>query len=163
VRIPLHSELSYLSDHPRRLWFACVKPAARGGETVLADARRIYRRIDSRVRQRFVELGVAYTCSFRGDSLIYELVERVQKLTKSWRDALETDDPEEAAERCRAIGAEPRWLPSGRLVMETRRPATLRHPDTGETVWLRAERASEFLLDNKPRARLAPVSRSGAT
>jgi hypothetical protein len=135
VRIPLHCELAYVAAYPRHLWFSCCVAPDSGGETVLADARSVYRAIDPMVRQRFIDRGVRYRCSFHGPSRVFRLIDRFQKVTKSWMEAFETDDPTEAEARCRALGAEVRWLRSGRLVMELVRPAALRHPETGEQVW----------------------------
>jgi alpha-ketoglutarate-dependent taurine dioxygenase len=135
VRIPLHNELSYLAVYPRALWFACQMPAERGGETTLADGRAVYRRLDAAVRERFVARGVRYACSFHGPSVWSDLLERFQKVTKSWMETFDTDERRAVEERCREIGAEPRWLASGRLVLETRRPAVVDHPVTGERAW----------------------------
>jgi alpha-ketoglutarate-dependent taurine dioxygenase len=135
VHIPLHSELSYLAVYPRRLWFSCVLPATRGGETLLADTRAVYHRLDPRVRALFVDRGVRYECSFHGESLLHDLLERFARVTKSWMDAFETDDRRVVEQRCREIGATPHWLESGRLVLETTRPAAVTHPVTGEPVW----------------------------
>jgi alpha-ketoglutarate-dependent taurine dioxygenase len=146
--IPLHSELSYLQDPPRRLWFASAVAARAGGETTLADARAIYRDIDPEIRRRFAERGVRYQCSFHGPTLASALLERFRKVTKSWMDAFGTDDPALVEERCRAIGASARWLRSGRLVMETVRPAVQLHPETREPLWFN----SAHLFRHNPRA-----------
>jgi alpha-ketoglutarate-dependent taurine dioxygenase len=135
VRIPLHSELAYLAAYPRHLWFVCVQPAAEGGETVLADARAVYRAIAPAVRARFVDRGVRYRCTFHGPSRLFDLIDRVQKVTKSWMETFETDDHRLAEARCRQLGADVHWLPSGRMVMELVRPAVLTHPDTHEIGW----------------------------
>ncbi|MGZ4371445.1 MAG: TauD/TfdA family dioxygenase [Gaiellaceae bacterium] len=135
VRIGLHNELAYLAVQPRHLWFACLVPASDGGETTLADGRAIFADLDPTVRQRFLDRGVRYTSTFHGQSAWFSLVERWQKVTKSWMEAFETSDRQVVAVSCRALGAAARWLPSGRLVIETERPAVVEHPETGETVW----------------------------
>jgi alpha-ketoglutarate-dependent taurine dioxygenase len=135
VRIPLHSELSYLAAYPRHLWFTCLLPADEGGETVIADARRVYLGIDPGVRRRFDALGVRYRCSFHGDSPFFALLERFQRMTRSWMETFESSDRAVVEERCRALGASWRWLPSGRLVLDILRPAAIDHPETGERAW----------------------------
>jgi alpha-ketoglutarate-dependent taurine dioxygenase len=145
VQIPLHNELSYLDVYPRHLWFSCPRPAARGGETTLASTRAVLHRIDPEVRARFLSRGIRYECSFHGASVFHELLDRVQKVTKSWMEAFETDDRRLVDERCRQIGATPHWLESGRLVLETHRPAVVDHPLTGEQVWFNS--AHLFHLD----------------
>jgi alpha-ketoglutarate-dependent taurine dioxygenase len=135
VRIPLHSELAYVNAYPRHLWFCCAVPPAAGGETVLADARQVYRAIDPAVRRRFIARRVRYRCSFHGPSAFFALVDRLQKVTRSWMEAFETTDPALAEARCRELGADVHWLASGRLVMEIVRPAAISHPETGEPLW----------------------------
>ena len=38
--IPLHNEMSYARDWAMKIWFYCIKPAAKDGETPIADSRR---------------------------------------------------------------------------------------------------------------------------
>jgi alpha-ketoglutarate-dependent taurine dioxygenase len=135
VQIPLHNELSYLAVYPRRLWFSCSQPAMQGGETTLVDGRALYQLVNGDVRARFVERGVRYRCSFHGESALHDLLDRFQKVTKSWMDAFETSDRRIVEQRCREMGATPHWLESGRLILETQRPAAVDHPVTGERVW----------------------------
>jgi alpha-ketoglutarate-dependent taurine dioxygenase len=146
--IPLHSELSYLDTPPRRLWFVCAAPAEAGGETTLADTRAVYRDMPSDIVRRFADRGIRYQFSFHGPSVVFRLVDRFQKVTKSWMEAFETDDRAVVEERCCEIGATPRWLASGRLVIETVRPAVLLHPETGEPLWYN----SAHLFRHNPRA-----------
>jgi alpha-ketoglutarate-dependent taurine dioxygenase len=135
VRIPLHNELSYQTTYPRHLWFACVTPARVGGETIIADARAIWRSLAPEIRARFASLGIRYRYSFRGDSLLWGALDRVHKVTRSWKEALETNDPRVAEERCGRLSTRHYWLPSGRLVVENVRPACVLHPITGEMAW----------------------------
>ncbi|MGD2160712.1 MAG: TauD/TfdA family dioxygenase, partial [Gammaproteobacteria bacterium] len=60
LEIPLHNELSYRQRWPRKLFFFCQQPAQYGGETNIADSRRILAEIDPAVRQHFAENQVAY-------------------------------------------------------------------------------------------------------
>jgi hypothetical protein len=117
------------------LWFHCVTAAERGGETILADARSVHDRIVLPVRHAFAERGVRYVSSYRGERGLLARLDRRQRLERSWMDTFETADRSVAEQRCRDLGMSWRWLPSGRLVTEARRPAIARHPSTGETVW----------------------------
>src|SRR5262249_26954944 len=58
-----------------------------------------------------------------------------QKVTKSWMEAFETNDRALADTLCHTMSDRHVWLPSGHLVLESVRPATIRHPDTGEQTW----------------------------
>jgi alpha-ketoglutarate-dependent taurine dioxygenase len=135
VLIPLHHEMSFLRAYPRHLWLSCVTPALEGGETLLADARAIYRDIDAAVRRRFVAHGVRYLCSLRGESVFFDMLDRFQKVTKTWMETFETRDRAVAERRCLELATHMRWSPSGRLLFDILRPATLAHPVTGEQVW----------------------------
>jgi alpha-ketoglutarate-dependent taurine dioxygenase len=136
LTVPLHSELSYLAEYPRHLWFACSEAPREGGETLLADSRAIWCDMDADTKRRFIDHGgVRYRCSFHGESLFFSVIERFQRVTKSWMETFETTDRHVVEERCQKVGAHVEWLPSGRLVMETVRPAVVTHPETGEPLW----------------------------
>lgn len=135
ARIPLHQEMSYLPTIPRLLFFHCETPAAHGGETVLADARAVYRALDPAVRERFEEKRVQYRFSYPGPSALLDRVNRVQKISKSWVEAFQTDRRDVAEARCRDLGMTCRFSESGRLFATSTRPATRSHPDDGAPLW----------------------------
>ncbi|HEY0027878.1 MAG TPA: TauD/TfdA family dioxygenase [Allosphingosinicella sp.] len=123
--LSLHNELSYAGVQPRRLFFFCLVAPESGGETTLADSRRILSALDP-----------ALVSEFRGRGLRY--IRNLSPLAGSgygWPDAFETDDPAEAEARARAIGADIEWRPYGILRVSQARPATAFHPETGEEVW----------------------------
>jgi alpha-ketoglutarate-dependent taurine dioxygenase len=123
--LSLHNELSYAGIQPRRLFFFCQVAASAGGETTLADSRRILHALDP-----------ALVAEFRSRRLRYiRNLSPVGGSGYGWPDAFETDDPAEAEARARAIGAEPEWRLHGVLRVSQERPATAFHPDTGEEVW----------------------------
>ncbi len=144
VRIPLHNEMSYLRTCPRYLFFHSEIPAARGGETPVADARAVYRAMDPYVRERFIEKQVRYLWSYCGRSVAFEALNRVQKVTKSWMEVFDTDQPEVAEARCRELGMTFGWLPGQRLRVTTVRPAALVHPETGEPIWFNQAHVFRF-------------------
>ena len=95
VALSLHNELSYADVQPRRLFFFCQTAAPSGGETTLADSRRILRAIDPAVAEAFRRRGVRYIRNLspeRGGGY-------------SWREAFECDDPAAAEAGCRRIAA----------------------------------------------------------
>jgi alpha-ketoglutarate-dependent taurine dioxygenase len=135
VKIPLHNEMSYLPRYPRHLFFLCHTAARSGGATTLADARSVLRGISPAIRERFVERGVQYLCSYRGPSRFFDLCDRIRKISKSWMEVFETDRREEVERLCRDLEMSWRWLPSGTLETQAVRPAVLSHVETGERVW----------------------------
>lgn len=123
--LSLHNELSYADVHPRRLFFFCLVAAETGGETTLADSRRILRALDPEVAHAFRRRGVRYIRHLspeRGGGY-------------SWPEAFECEDRAGAEAGCRRIGADFEWLDDGVLRLSQVRPATARHPTTGEEVW----------------------------
>src|SRR6185436_8231452 len=56
--ILFHNESSHMASWPTRQFFACVTASPVGGETPIVDCRRVYRRLDERIRQRFAAKGL---------------------------------------------------------------------------------------------------------
>src|SRR6185295_8348316 len=65
--IPQHCEMSFLARPPRRLFFTCLEPSSGpGGETPLADFRRVYQDLPADVRARFEAKGVRNVRNYAG-------------------------------------------------------------------------------------------------
>jgi alpha-ketoglutarate-dependent taurine dioxygenase len=135
VPLALHNEMSYLPSYPQHLFFHCTVPPPHGGETTLADGAAVLARLEPSVRQRFRRHGVRYQLSFRGPGGFYAALDRVQKVTRSWHEAFETEEKAEVESRLASWNARHRWLPGERLVIETVQPAERAHPLTGQAVW----------------------------
>jgi alpha-ketoglutarate-dependent taurine dioxygenase len=123
--IPQHNELSYARTWPGTLMFFCDQAPLHGGETPLADGRRVLERMDPDVVERFRRHGVRYTRNLHdgeGPGL-------------SWRTVFETDDREAVEAHCFHADIEFRWRHDGGLWTSQVRPAVVRHPATGEEVW----------------------------
>lgn len=123
----LHSENSYAATWPLKIFFYCVTPAIEGGETPIADTRKLYQRIDSKIRDRFIEKGVMYVRNF-GDGF-----------GLPWQTVFQTTNPGEVETFCRHNGIEFEWKEGNAsgLRLRTRqiRQAVTTHPQTGEQVW----------------------------
>lgn len=123
LSIPLHNEMSYAADWPMRLWFLCAEAAEEGGETPLADSRRVYARLEPSLRGRFEEKQVLYVRNYGSG---FDL---------PWQNVFQTSDPAAVESYCRAAGIEWEWMGADRLRTRERHQAVARHPHTGETVW----------------------------
>lgn len=121
--IPLHNELSYSRQWPMTLGFFCLQPAEEGGETPLADSRKVFARMDPEIRDRFSSLQVRYVRNYGDD------------LDLSWKDVFQTSDPLVVEEYCRAAGIEWKWKSNQRLNTAQVCQAVATHPQTGEPVW----------------------------
>ncbi len=125
-RISLHNEASYLKRMPGKVLFCCVTPASKGGQTPLADCRRVLNRIDPQIRSCFDRNGVRYVNNLHGGA----------GLGKSWMQAFGTHDRKAVDDHLKANGQAFEWRPSGGLRTSMDAPATVRHPHTLEEVWI---------------------------
>jgi hypothetical protein len=123
--LSLHNELSYADVWPRTLYFFCLVPAPVGGETSIADSRRILAALDPALVETFRRRRLRYVRN----------LSPVKGSGYSWQEALETDDPAEAERECARIGADWEWREGGVLRISQMRDATAVHPATGEEVW----------------------------
>lgn len=121
--IQLHSEMSYTSHWPRKIWFYCVQPATEGGATPLSDNRKVYKLIDPAVRQLFTEKRVRYVRNYG------------QGLDLPWQDVFQTDDRAEVEAMCQRAGISFSWQENGQLRTWQVCQAVAQHPETGEMLW----------------------------
>jgi alpha-ketoglutarate-dependent taurine dioxygenase len=119
----LHNENSYQHRWPLKIFFLCHTPSATGGETPIADCRRVFAAMDAAVRERFVDRGWMVVRNF-GDGFGLD-----------WRTVFQTDDKSAVEEHCKASGIDLEWKPGDRLRTRAVRPAVARHPRTGELLW----------------------------
>lgn len=118
-----HNEMSYTTRWPMKIWFCCLQAATTGGETPLADSRRVLARIPDAVRARFDRDGVRYVRHYGGGPDV------------SWPAAFQTHDKQEVEAFCREAGIEWSWIGADRLRTSQICQATARHPRTRDDVW----------------------------
>jgi hypothetical protein len=63
-----HNENSFNSQWPRKIWFGCLLPAREGGETPVVDSRKVFARLDAKLKDPFIEKGIMYVRNY-GDGL----------------------------------------------------------------------------------------------
>lgn len=119
----LHNENSYQEHWPLRLGFSCQVAPLSGGETPLADTRRVFARLPEALRQRFAERGWQYVRNLGG------------AFGLAWQTVFQTTDRAVVEEHCRANGVTVEWLAGDRLRTRAVRPALAQHPQTGAWVW----------------------------
>ncbi|MDZ8023959.1 MAG: amino acid adenylation domain-containing protein [Nostoc sp. DedQUE11] len=121
--IALHNESSYANTYPMKIWFCCIEPATQGGETPIADVRKVFQRIHPRIRERFQEKGWMLVRNY-GDGF-----------GLPWQKVYHTTDKGVMEEYCRNACIEIEWKDNNRLRTRQVRPAIAKHPKTGEIVW----------------------------
>jgi alpha-ketoglutarate-dependent taurine dioxygenase len=123
ARIEFHSELSYSAVWPSKLYFCCEKPANQGGRTLIADNRLVLSRLNVDVLQEFRARGWRYVRNVRSEFGV------------PWQEALGTDSRKEAERRLKESSVTYEWRADGSIRLEAQRPATRKHPSTGEEAW----------------------------
>jgi alpha-ketoglutarate-dependent taurine dioxygenase len=123
--ISLHNELSFAANWPALIMFGCVQPAEQGGETPLADGRRVLRALPDPVIEAFGRRGVMYLRHLHGG----------QGLGPSWRQVFLSEDRGEVERLHRGSFDAFQWTADGGLRLTSIRRAIIEHPDTGEAVW----------------------------
>ena len=117
--------MSYTRDYPAVIAFYCEVAPASGGETPIADCRRVLAALPEATVARFAAKRVRY---------VQNLPEGAG-LGKSWRDTFETGDRERVESILRARGAELAWLPNRALRVAEVIDPIVTHRQTGARVW----------------------------
>jgi alpha-ketoglutarate-dependent taurine dioxygenase len=122
--IPLHNEMAYSLSWPMKIWFCCLKSAQQGGETPIVDSRKIFQRLDSKIKDKFIQKKVMYVRNYSDN------------LDLSWENVFQTKNQLKVEDYCRSAGIEFEWKDGGKH-LRTRQvcQAVATHPKTGETVW----------------------------
>jgi alpha-ketoglutarate-dependent taurine dioxygenase len=121
--ILLHNESSHMHCWPRKIWFYCMTPAEAGGETPIADCRKIYKSLNPALIRRFASKGLLYVRNYTDD------------LDLGWRQFFRTEDRTEVEEFCRRGGIAHEWISEQHLRTRKICPAVITHPLTGESVF----------------------------
>lgn len=121
--IPLHNEQSYTRQWPTRIWFHCMRPAHTGGETPIADSRRVFQRIEPSIREEFITKELLYVRNYSS------------ALDLPWQRVFNTEDRGRVEEYCASQGIEWEWKADGELRTRQRCQAAVQHPLTGDWVW----------------------------
>lgn len=121
--IQLHNELSYVMTWPKKIWFSCITAAEQGGETPIADVRKVYKKIDSDIRNKFENKGWMLVRNYG------------LGFGQTWQYVFQTDSKIEVEEYCKHNNMEYNWNCDGTLTTKQIRPAVTRHPDTNEKLW----------------------------
>jgi alpha-ketoglutarate-dependent taurine dioxygenase len=121
--IPMHNENSYTRSWPRKIWFFSIQVADTGGETPIADSRKVFQQLDPEIRRKFIDKGVMYVRNYGSG------------LDLSWQDVFQTDDRAEVETFCRRAGIEYEWKGGDELRTRQVCHAVARHPETGEDLW----------------------------
>jgi alpha-ketoglutarate-dependent taurine dioxygenase len=121
--INMHNENSYSRSWPLKLFFYCHTPADRGGETPIADSKKMLKLLRPSTLEKFRQKGVLYVRNLGG------------VLGLHWKEVFQTDNRQVVADYCHAKGIGFAWTDPDRLELKYFGPAIRKHPLTGEESW----------------------------
>ena len=119
----MHHELSYTTEFPGLMVFACLVAPSEGGATGVSDSTQVLRTLPADLVARFERDGWMLTRSYNDE------------IGATVEEAFGTEDRATIEAYCRANGIEFGWQPDGGLQTRQRRSAIVRHPVTGERCW----------------------------
>jgi alpha-ketoglutarate-dependent taurine dioxygenase len=141
----MHHELSYTSEVPGLMLFACLTAPTTGGATAVADGPTVLEALPPGLVERFEREGWLLTRSF------------TDEIGASFVEAFGTADRGAVERYCRANMIETAWQADGGLRTRQRRPAVVCHLVTGRRCWFNqvaflnrwtlAEDVREYLVD----------------
>ncbi|MCG6136135.1 MAG: TauD/TfdA family dioxygenase [Nostoc sp. LLA-1] len=145
--IPLHNEMSYSRTWPIKIAFFCIKKSEQGGETPIADSRKIFSRIHPKIKEKFLQKGVMYVRNYGVG------------LDLSWQNVFNTKNKLDVETYCHQAGIQLEWRDkeNSGFSLRTRQicQAVAKHPQTSEIVWFNQAHLFHISsLDNSIRAQL---------
>lgn len=123
LEIPLHQENAYQREWPMKLALCCLVPASVGGETPLADMRKVTARLSDGLLDRFENLGVRYVRHYHEGTDL------------PWQTVFQTEDRKILASYCESHEIEHEWLNQNTLRTTQRCHGVARHPVTKERLF----------------------------
>lgn len=144
IKIPLHQELSFVKNYPSHIYFYCDIAPVEKGETILADARKVFQALSKDIKQRFIEKNLLYISRYYYKSAFMNFINKLQPSHKSWIDVFETTDKQEVEKKCRENEFSFQWNHNDWLQISQKCPAVISHPKTHETVWFNQAHLFDF-------------------
>jgi alpha-ketoglutarate-dependent taurine dioxygenase len=123
--IAMHNEMSYKSNFPDFIYFYCATAPSIGGETPIADSRKILECLPAHLVNEFESRNVSY---------IRNMIDSPASFG-SWQRVFETENRDLIKELCEAQGISYHWDEFGTLHTEEVHPGIRVHARTGERVW----------------------------
>ena len=121
--INMHNESSYSRVWGKKIVFCCLKQAEEGGETPIADSRRVLQSINPGLVEKFRQKGVKYWRNL------------VPDLGMPWQEVFQTEDVNVVEETCRKNKVDYKFITKDHLQIEWVKKAVYRHPLSGVETW----------------------------
>ncbi len=121
--ILMHTESSYAPSWPLTIGFFCLTPSITGGETPIADVRKVYQLLRPETIAKFEEKQVMYVRNMR------------KGIGLSWQQVYQTDSRAEVEAKLTQDQMSFEWVSDDHLRVRWVRPAVRKHPVTDEWIW----------------------------
>jgi hypothetical protein len=142
----MHHELSYASEFPGLMMFACLVAPKAGGVTPVADSPSVLRALPVELVERFERVGWTLIRNYNDD------------IGASVAGSFGTDDRSAVESFCRDRAIRFEWQPDGALRTWQRRSPVLVHPLTGQRCWFnQVAFLSEWTMDAEVREYLVDL------
>jgi len=147
LKIPLHHEMSFIKNFPRHIYFYCDQPPKEGGQTIIADGRKVYRTMNESIKKRFAANQLKYVSHYWGKNPLFALIHKLTKGHKSWMEAFESTNKQEVESHCKSNEFEFKWHKRSWLEINQICASIIDHPVTKEKIWFN----QAHLYDYNPR------------
>ena len=121
--IHMHTENSYSNIYNRIIAFYCLVPVPIGGETPIADERKLLASLKKETIAEFKEKGIQYVRN------------TIPGIGLSWETIYQTEDKEQVAKVLKENGHNFVWVNNDHLRIKWTLPAFQDHPVTGQEMW----------------------------
>ncbi|MBA4057241.1 MAG: taurine catabolism dioxygenase TauD [Marivirga sp.] len=121
--IQMHTENSYSLTYNRIIAFYCLVPPRIGGETPIADERKLLRNLKKETVKKFVDKKILY------------LRNTIPGIGLDWKTIYQTDDRKAVNKYLESNGFEYAWITDDHLRVKWTLPAFQKHPISGEELW----------------------------
>jgi alpha-ketoglutarate-dependent taurine dioxygenase len=121
--INMHNESSYSRVWGRKIIFCCIRPAEEGGETPIADSRKVLQDINPELVEKFRKRGVKYRRNL------------IANIGMPWQEVFQTGDKNVVEETCKKNLIDYTFIGDEDLVIEWVKPAVYKHPVSQCETW----------------------------
>lgn len=122
-KILMHTESSYAVTWPSKIAFFCLQPPASGGETPVADVRKVFQALSPETIRKFEEKKVMYIRNMN------------KGIGLSWQEVYQTADKKTVEAYLQEQHMAFEWKNEDHLRIWWVKPALRKHPLTDEWIW----------------------------
>lgn len=123
LKINMHTESSYSKDYVRTIAFYCRQPAGKGGETPIADERKLLKHLSPSTLDKFREKKVMYVRNVMTGAGL------------DWKVIYQTEDKEVVNQLLQKNNVDYEWVSDDHLRLKWILPAFQIHPITEQELW----------------------------